>query len=144
MPGEALPCPADCSFPRFPKLQKVPPIIWRQHSGISKRSFAEGWSPADLSFDSGFVFVVSWSFILNHSTAETGMQAERIRSESAAGALDVAQQRVAGIVIEAAIRLKQILQPRPGTVQPDLGGFGRDSQHVGNLTVLHAFGFAQQ
>ena len=62
---------------------------------------------------------------------------------SAASALDVAQQCIAGIVIEAAIRFKDLLQPPPGPVQPNLHGLERDSEDLRDLAVFHALGFAQ-
>src|SRR5579885_186059 len=78
------------------------------------------------------------------STAETETPAERIRPrQSAARTLDVTEQRIARIMVETAIRFKNLFEPCSGTVQPDLDGSERDSKHLSDLTVLHPFGFAE-
>lgn len=46
-------------------------------------------------------------------------------------------------MVETAIRFKTLFEPCPATVQPDLDGFERDSEHFSDLAVLHSFGFAE-
>ncbi len=145
MPGQPLASPAGGPSARSAELGKDLPIIcaiiWRQHSGTSKPRLAEFWSPADSSADLGVVFAVSSLLIVDLlSTAKTGWQAKRIRSAQSAGAvqvwrmialdpaenrhaansatraLDVAQQGIAGIMVEAAIRLENLFEAAAGAV----------------------------
>ena len=76
------------------------------------------------------------SFCMSSHRGDGSIGGKDTAAKSAASALNIAQQRIAGIVIEAAIRFKNLLEPRSGPVQPDLHRFKRDSQDLRNLAFF--------